>query len=285
MERNTNSFKAIINNIAKKDKIAAQAVLQTYMLERLLERISISKYRDNFILKGGLLISAMLGIDSRTTMDMDTTIKGFNLDEENITCILKEICELDIKDNVILNLKKVEKIREKDEYGGYRASIEAKYNNELPVIMRIDITTGDKITYKEVRYSFELMLEDRKIQIWSYNLETIIAEKFETIIRRNILTTRIRDFYDVYMLINTQYKNINSIILRQAIRETAMHRETLNIVNDCENIIKEMQYDDGLQQMWEKYRKQNFYAEDIQFNDLILALFKVAEIYKEKNIE
>ena len=285
MERNTNSFKAIINNIAKKDKIAAQAVLQTYMLERLLERISISKYRDNFILKGGLLISAMLGIDSRTTMDMDTTIKAFNLDEENITCILKEICELDIKDNVILNLKKVEKIREKDEYGGYRASIEAKYNNELPVIMRIDITTGDKITYKEVRYSFELMLEDRKIQIWSYNLETIIAEKFETIIRRNILTTRIRDFYDVYMLINTQYKNINSIILRQAIRETAMHRETLNIVNDCENIIKEMQHDDGLQQMWEKYRKQNFYAEDIQFNDLILALFKVAEIYKEKNIE
>ena len=265
MERNTNSFKAIINNIAKKDKIAAQAVLQTYMLERLLERISISKYRDNFILKGGLLISAMLGIDSRTTMDMDTTIKGFNLDEENITCILKEICELDIKDNVILNLKKVEKIREKDEYGGYRASIEAKYN--------------------KVRYSFELMLEDRKIQIWSYNLETIIAEKFETIIRRNILTTRIRDFYDVYMLINTQYKNINSIILRQAIRETAMHRETLNIVNDCENIIKEMQHDDGLQQMWEKYRKQNFYAEDIQFNDLILALFKVAEIYKEKNIE
>ena len=285
MERNTNSFKAIINNIAKKDKIAAQAVLQTYMLERLLERISISKYRDNFILKGGLLISAMLGIDSRTTMDMDTTIKSFNLDEENIKCILKEICELDIKDNVILNLKKVEKIREKDEYGGYRASIEAKYNNELPVIMRIDITTGDKITYKEVRYSFELMLEDRKIQIWSYNLETIIAEKFETIIRRNILTTRIRDFYDVYMLINTQYKNINSIILRQAIRETAMHRETLNIVNDCENIIKEMQHDDGLQQMWEKYRKQNFYAEDIQFNDLILALFKVAEIYKEKNIE
>jgi len=277
VERNTNSFKAIINNIAKKDKIAAQAVLQTYMLERLLERISISKYRDNFILKGGLLISAMLGIDSRTTMDMDTTIKGFNLDEEK--------CELDIKDNVILNLKKVEKIREKDEYGGYRASIEAKYNNELPVIMRIDITTGDKITYKEVRYSFELMLEDRKIQIWSYNLETIIAEKFETIIRRNILTTRIRDFYDVYMLINTQYKNINSIILRQAIRETAMHRETLNIVNDCENIIKEMQHDDGLQQMWEKYRKQNFYAEDIQFNDLILALFKVAEIYKEKNIE
>ena len=285
MERNTNSFKAIINNIAKKDKIAAQAVLQTYMLERLLERISISKYRDNFILKGGLLISAMLGIDSRTTMDMDTTIKVFNLDEENITCILKEICELDIKDNVILNLKKVEKIREKDEYGGYRASIEAKYNNELPVIMRIDITTGDKITFKEVRYSFELMLEDRKIQIWSYNLETIIAEKFETIIRRNILTTRIRDFYDVYMLINTQYKNINSIILRQAIRETAMHRETLNTVNDCENIIKEMQHDDGLQQMWEKYRKQNFYAEDIQFNDLILALFKVAEIYKEKNIE
>ena len=166
MKRNTMSFKAIINNMAKENNVAAQLVLQTYMLERLLERISISKYKDNFILKGGMLISAMLGIDSRTTMDMDTTIKGFSLTKENISNIMLEICNIEIDDNVTFKINKVDLIREDDDYCGYRITFEARYNNEMPVIMKIDITTGDKITYKEIEYSFTLMLEDRKIQIW-----------------------------------------------------------------------------------------------------------------------
>ena len=182
MKRNPMSLKAIINNIAKENKVSAQSVLQTYMLERLLERISISKYKDNFILKGGMLISAMLGTDSRTTMDMDTTIKGFKLTEENITNIINEICNIKIDDGVTFEVKKIELIREDDDYGGYRITFKANYMESMPVIMKIDITTGDKITYKEIKYSFNLMLEDRRIQIWSYNLETVIAEYIQELI-------------------------------------------------------------------------------------------------------
>ncbi len=279
MSGKTMSFKSIINNLAKNNNVTAQSVLQTYMLERLLERISISKYKDNFILKGGMLISAMLGIDSRTTMDMDTTIKGFSLTEENVKKILTDICNVKIDDNVNMQLKKINLIRETDVYGGYRATFEANYNNEMPVIMKIDITTGDKITYKEVEYNFNLMLEDRKIKIWSYNIETLVAEKFETIISRNIATTRIRDYYDVYMLINTQGKEIDNKVLKEAIISTAKHRETLEKIKDCERIIEAIKEDEHLKFLWEKYKKDNFYAKGIGYSDLINAIIKVEQIY------
>ena len=279
MKRNTMSFKAIINNMAKENNVAAQSVLQTYMLERLLERISISKYKDNFILKGGMLISAMLGIDSRTTMDMDTTIKGFPLTKDNITNIMDEICNIEIDDNVTLKINKVELIREDDDYGGYRITFEAKYNNEMPVIMKIDITTGDKITYKEIEYSFTLMLEDRKIQIWSYNVETIIAEKFEAIVKRGVLSTRIRDYYDVYMLINTQNKIIDKKTLKDAITLTAQHRGTNEIIKDWKKIVEKIANDSKMQQQWKRYQKDNFYAEEIEYKELINAISKVGEIF------
>ena len=279
MKRNTMSFKAIINNMAKENNVTAQSVLQTYMLERLLERISISKYKDNFILKGGMLISAMLGIDSRTTMDMDTTIKGFPLTKDNITNIMDEICNIEIDDNVTLKINKVELIREDDDYGGYRITFEAKYNNEMPVIMKIDITTGDKITYKEIEYSFILMLEDRKIQIWSYNVETIIAEKFEAIVKRGVLSTRIRDYYDVYMLINTQNKIIDKKTLKDAIILTAQHRGTSEIIKDWKKIVEKIANDSKMRQQWKRYQKDNFYAEEIEYKELINAISKVGEIF------
>ena len=279
MKRNTMSFKAIINNMAKENNVAAQSVLQTYMLEKLLERISISKYKDNFILKGGMLISAMLGIDSRTTMDMDTTIKGLPLTKDNITNIMDEICNIEIDDNVTLKINKVELIREDDDYGGYRITFEAKYNNEMPVIMKIDITTGDKITYKEIEYSFTLMLEDRKIQIWSYNVETIIAEKFEAIVKRGVLSTRIRDYYDVYMLINTQNKIIDKKTLKDAITLTAQHRGTNEIIKDLKKIVEKIANDSKMRQQWKRYQKDNFYAEEIEYKDLINAISKVGEIF------
>lgn len=279
MKRNTMSFKAIINNMAKENNVAAQSVLQTYMLERLLERISISKYKDNFILKGGMLISAMLGIDSRTTMDMDTTIKGLPLTKDNITNIMDEICNIEIDDNVTLKINKVELIREDDDYGGYRITFETKYNNEMPVIIKIDITTGDKITYKEIEYSFTLMLEDRKIQIWSYNVETIIAEKFEAIVKRGVLSTRIRDYYDVYMLINTQNKIIDKKTLKDAITLTAQHRGTNEIIKDWKKIVEKIANDSKMRQQWKRYQKDNFYAEEIEYKDLINAISKVGEIF------
>ncbi len=278
MKRNAMSLKAIINNIAKENKVSAQSVLQTYMLERLLERISISKYKDNFILKGGMLISAMLGIDSRTTMDMDTTIKGFKLTEENITNIINEICNIKIDDEVTFEVLKIELIREDDDYGGYRITFKANYMESIPVIMKIDITTGDKITYKEIKYSFNLMLEDRKIQIWSYNLETVIAEKFESIIKRGILGTRIRDYYDVYMLLNTQTKNINFNTLKDAIYSTAEYRNTINIIKDWSKIIEQLDNSDIMKKQWERYKKDNFYAKEIKYEDLIESLKQVGKI-------
>ena len=278
MKRNAMSLKAIINSIAKENKISAQSVLQTYMLERFLERISISKYKDNFILKGGMLISAMLGIDSRTTMDMDTTIKGFKLTEENISNIINEICNIKIDDEITFEVQKIELIREDDDYGGYRITFKANYMESMPVIMKIDITTGDKITYKEIKYSIDLMLEDRKIQIWSYNLETVIAEKFESIIKRGVLGTRIRDFYDIYMLLNTKTKNIDFNTLKDAIYSTAKHRNTINIIKDWSKIIEQLNNSDIMKNQWARYQKNNFYAKEIKYDDLIECLKQVGTL-------
>lgn len=282
MKKNPMSLKATINNIAKKSKVSAQSVLQTYMLERLLERISISKYKDNFILKGGMLISAMLGIDSRTTMDIDTTIKGFELTEENVRKIMEEVCKIDLQDDITLKLNKVEKIRENDDYNGYRLTFEAKYLNSMPVIMRIDVTTGDKITYREIEYSFDLMLEDRKINVWSYNVETVLAEKFEAIIKRGVLGTRIRDFYDVHMLLKTQEKNINKKTLKVAINFTAEHRKSEDDVKNWKEVVEELENDDTMMNQWRRYQKNNFYAEGIEYEDLIESIRVVGEIYDKE---
>lgn len=230
MKRNAMSLKAIINNIAKENKVSAQSVLQTYMLERLLERISISKYKDNFILKGGMLISAMLGIDSRTTMDIDTTIKGFKLTEENIINIINEICNIKIDDGVTFEVQKIELIREDDDYGGYRITFKANYMESMPVIMKIDVTTGDKITY------------------------------------------------DVYMLLNTQTKNINFNTLKDAIYSTAEHRNTINIIKDWSKIIEQLDNSDIMKKQWERYKKDNFYAKEIKYEDLIESLKQVGKI-------
>lgn len=279
MKKNTMSLKATINNIAKENKVSAQSVLQTYMLERLLERISVSQYKDNFILKGGMLISAMLGIDSRTTMDIDTTIKGFELTEENVKKIMEDVCKIDLHDDITLKINRVEQIRENDDYNGYRLTFEAKYMNNMPVIMKIDVTTGDKITYREIEYSFELMLENRKINIWSYNVETVLAEKFEAIIKRGVLGTRIRDFYDVHMLLKTQTKNINKKTLKVAIQFTAEHRGSEEAIKEWKDVLKELEDDETMKNQWKRYQKNNFYAEGIEYEDLMKSIKEVGEVY------
>lgn len=212
-------------------------------------------------------------------MDMDTTIKGFSLTEENINNIMNEICNIDLKDDITLEIKNITLIREEDDYSGYRVTFEAIYNNEMPVIMKIDITTGDKITYKEVKYDFSLMLEDRKTQVWSYNIETIIAEKFESIIKRAILGTRIRDYYDIHMLLNTQSKNVDEDTLKQAIISTAKHRETLEIIKDWKEVVEILKEDESMKNQWERYKKNNFYAEGIEYKDLIESLIKVGQAF------
>lgn len=281
MIKNAMSLKAKINNIAKSENISPHSVMQTYMLERLLERISKSKYKDNFILKGGMLISSIVGIDSRSTMDMDTTIKGFKLDIDNLRNILDSIISIEIDDNVKFEVLSIENIREDDDYGGLRVHINAIFDN-MPIDLKIDVTTGDKITYKEINYKYNLLLENRAIEIWSYNLETIIAEKYESIIKRSTLNTRVRDFYDVYMLIHLDRNNISNKILKDAIIETSKHRETFEMINNkeiVEEVISSLKNDDSMIKQWEKYQKTYEYAKDINYIDLIESVNMVKEIY------
>ena len=281
MMKNAMSLKAKINNIAKKEKVLPQAVMQTYMLERLLERISISEYKDNFILKGGMLISSIIGIDNRSTMDMDTTIKGFKLDTENLENILQEIIKIDANDNIKFKIISIENIREDDDYGGLRVHLQASFD-EMPIDLKVDVTTGDKITYKEINYKYNLLLEKRSIEIWTYNVETIIAEKYESIIKRSILNTRIRDFYDLYMLTHLDKKNIKSKMLVDAIRETSKHRGTFNIINDrnvVEDVINSIQNDNFLKEQWNKYQLSYEYAKDIKYEQLIDSIIAIKEIH------
>lgn len=164
---------------------------------------------------------------------------------------------------------------------GYRVTFKASYMNSMPVIMKIDITTGDKITYKEIKYSFDLMLEDRKIDIWSYNLETIIAEKFESIIKRGVLGTRVRDYYDIYMLLNTQTKNIDYRTLKDAIYSTAEYRNTLDIIKDWPKTVEQLNNSDVMKKQWERYQKSNYYAQDIKYEELIESLKKIGKIISD----
>ena len=283
MEGNVMSFKAKINNISKQKKVAPQSVLQVYMLERLLERISVSKYKDNFILKGGMLISAILGMSSRSTMDMDTTVKGFELTEENASNILKEVCAIELDDDITFQMKKIELIREEDDYNGYRATFEAKFKNTMPVIFKIDITTGDAITYKEIEYDYNLMMGDKKIPVWSYNLETILAEKFESVIKRGIAGTRIRDLYDIYMIMGTKEEEINKKLLKTAINLTSEHRESQDLIKDWEHTLEILSNDEDMQKRWKVYQKTYFYAKDIEYSDLIKSIEKVGKIYNRYN--
>ena len=283
MQGNVMSFKAKINNISKQKKVAPQSVLQVYMLERLLERIAVSKYKDNFILKGGMLISAILGMSSRSTMDMDTTVKGFELTEENATEILKEVCAIELDDDITFEMKKIELIREEDDYNGYRASFEAKFKNTMPVIFKIDITTGDAITYKEIEYDYNLMLEDKRIPVWSYNLETILAEKFEAVVKRGITGTRIRDFYDIYMLMGTKENEINKKLLKTAINLTSEHRESLDLIHNWEHILDLLKNDEDMKKRWKVYQKTYYYARDIEYDDLMKSVEKVGKIYNKYN--
>ena len=234
--RNAMQLKAVIKNISKDKHISAQLVMQNFMLERLLERISVSKYRQNFILKGGFLIAAMVGLDTRATMDMDATIKGWPVNEESIKNMFLDICKIDLQDDVTFEFKKIGEIREGDDYTGYRVSLSANYP-PMAVPLKLDITTGDKITPREIEYRFKLLLEDREIPVLAYNLETVMAEKLETVVSRGDQNTRPRDYYDIYILAKMQYKNIETEYLRAALDATSKKRGSSEILKEYKNII------------------------------------------------
>ena len=263
------SLKAKIRNLAREKDMSAQVVLQNYMFERFLERLSKSAYRDKFILKGGILIAALVGIDNRATMDMDTTIKNYPINIESLTKAIKEICSITIEDDVSFSFFDIEAIRDDDTYGGYRVSIISEYDT-ITTPLQIDITTGDVITPKEILYLFKKIFEEGIIGIWAYNIETVLAEKVETILRRGELNTRPRDFYDVYILTKTQ--SIHNTVFAQALRSTAAHRETNHIFNNICNRLSEIHNSETLRSRWIKYTKDYRYADGISYEDVINSL-------------
>jgi predicted nucleotidyltransferase component of viral defense system len=275
--KNAMQLKALIRNIARENGISPQALLQNYMLERLLERISVSDYKDKFILKGGMLIAAMVGLDSRTTMDMDTTLRGMPLSEETTRVTLADILSIDLGDGIVFKLNDIVSIRGNDIYGGYRASITAVFDT-IKTALKVDLTTGDRITPREVSYRFALMFEDRSINIMAYNTETVLAEKYETILRRSVMNTRMRDYYDMYILMNFRAQNIDYSLLRKAVNATATARESLMTIADADTILTLLSDDAIMQSRWALYQNEFSYANDIAWNDVILAARKVSNL-------
>ena len=269
------SLKAKIRNIAKQKNIPAQVILQNYMFERLLVRLSASKYKEKFVLKGGMLVAAIVGLDNRATMDMDTTLKNLPLTPEAIRSALEEICDISFDDGVMFEVGTISSIREDDIYGGYRVMMNAKFDTLLTPLS-IDVSTGDAITPHAVQYNFSEIFDDEKsYELWAYNIETVMAEKVETILRRGVFNTRPRDFYDAYILTTTQ--KFDKVVFTDALKATANHRGTTEQIADVPSIIHNIEESPELKTMWDKYRKQFAYAKDIQYDQIMTVLKKLME--------
>ena len=281
---NAMQLKALIKNLAKEKCISAQLVLQNYMLERFLERISLSSYRDNFIIKGGFLIASMVGLDTRATMDMDATIKGYPVKEDSIRKMIEEILGIPIEDGITFRLQSIHEIREDDEYSGYRASLIAEYGR-MAVPLKLDITSGDKITPREIEYSYKLMWENRSISILAYNLSTILAEKLETILSRADQNTRPRDYYDVYILTKLQGENIDDKTLSLALSATAEKRGSAHLLSKFRDILSTVKSSSIMKIRWENYQKDFDYAKGIEFEECCNAIISLLESMEEKDRE
>jgi predicted nucleotidyltransferase component of viral defense system len=269
-------LKALIRNLSKEKSVQAEIILRNFILERLLERISLSPFRDKFILKGGMLIAAMVGIDTRSTMDMDATIRGIPLSEEVLAEAMKVILDSPVDDGVKMTLKGFENIRDESEYPGIRISIEAILDKTRQV-MKIDVTTGDKITPQAVEYSFRLLFEDRSISILAYNLETVLAEKLETILSRSTTNTRMRDYYDVYILTALRAQDINWSLFPQAFKNTAEKRGSYShLLKTGDDIMGEIEQSQVLADLWSRYQQKNSYADDLTWTQVIAS---VKELY------
>jgi predicted nucleotidyltransferase component of viral defense system len=261
------SLKAKIRNLAKEKNIPAQVILQSFMFERLLVRLAASSYQDKFVLKGGMLVASIVGLDNRATMDLDTTLKNLPLTPEAIRDALEKICAVPVDDGLTFEIGTISPIREDDIYGGYRVALTGRFETILTP-MTIDVSTGDVITPHAVRHQFsEIFNEEKTYGLWAYNIETILAEKVETILRRGVFNTRPRDFYDVYILATTQ--SYDRDLFHKALQETAAHRGTTEQIADTAGILQTVSDSPELQALWEKYRKQFAYAENIRYNEIM----------------
>ncbi len=276
MIKNAKSLKDKARNVANENAISIQQVLQNYMFERVLERLSKSEYKENFIIKGGLLLSSIMGINLRTTMDMDTNITGINLDKEELSKILNEVLNMDIGDNVSFKIEKIEDIKQEEYYGGYQFKIIATYEN-IKVQFHMDVSTGDVITPRAIEYKYKKLFDDSYIDILSYNQETIIAEKLQAILERKTQNSRMKDYYDLYFFVNYRWDTIDKEILAEAIIRTFSTRNSITELKDITTTIKNLENNQFLNTLWIDYAKKHVYSKDIKFKDTIGAIETIKE--------
>ena len=266
-------LKDLVRNLSKKKSADAQILMRNYMMERFLERISLSEYKNQFILKGGMLVAAMVGLDARATMDLDATIKGTNVSVEDVEMIISKIISIPLNDGVLFRIKRISEIMEEADYPGVRVSMGTKFDGVITPL-KIDISTGDIITPREIKYKFNLMLEDRTIEVWAYKLETVLSEKLETVISRNVTNTRMRDFYDIYILQKLHGEQLKKKVLWNALVATARKRGTLEQINsgDRREIFDEIEISSVMENLWKTYQKNYSYAADISWHTIMKSI-------------
>lgn len=267
-------IKGRIKSVAKQNNADARTLMRIYMMERFLERLAQSEYRDNFIIKGGILVTAMIGVAHRSTMDIDTSMKNLNLSAEDALRVVNQVKDIDLDDGVSFEVKDVSNIMDEMEYPGIRVTMNANVGR-LITPLKIDISTGDVITPRAIEFNYDLLLEDRSISIWSYNLETILAEKLQTVLARGILNTRMRDFYDIRMLLDTYEDKVNKVVLKDAFAATCNKRGTDHLQEQAEEIIKIIEADEQLQVLWRAYQKKYSYAAEIDYASVINGVRKL----------
>lgn len=269
-------IKGRIKSVAKQDNADARTLMRIYMMERFLERLAQSEYRDNFIIKGGILVTAMIGVAHRSTMDIDTSMKNLNLSAEDALRVVNQVKDIDLDDGVSFDVKDVSNIMDEMEYPGIRVTMNANVGR-LITPLKIDISTGDVITPRAIEFNYDLLLEDRSISLWSYNLETILAEKLQTVLARGILNTRMRDFYDIRMLLDTYEDKVNKVVLKDAFAATCNKRGTDHLQEQAEEIIKIIEADEQLQVLWRAYQKKYSYAAEIDYASVINGVRKLMD--------
>ena len=268
MIKSATAVKAKIKNKAGGNSDKSQIILRIYLMERLLERISLSRYRDNFVLKGGLLVSSLVGVDMRSTMDIDTTVKSHPLNKDSAQKILEEVMAIDLEDGVVFRITKVQDIMEGHEYEGVRFMIECTMD-KLRQVIKIDISTGDEITPRAIAYKLPLIIENRTIDLWAYNLETLLAEKLETIMVRAEANTRMRDFYDIHVLLNQEVVTVDRDTLKTAFYATCKRRESNEQIATIDDVINKIADDEVMKQQWDNYQKTNYYVGALEWDDVI----------------
>jgi len=279
MIHTSRQLKALVRNLSKGDSAKAQIIIRNYVMERFLERLSLSQYRNNLILKGGVLVAAMVGLDNRSTIDVDATFKSFHLNEESARKAVEDITAVHVDDGMIFEIKRVSRIMDETDYPGVSIMLDSALEN-MRTPLKIDFSTGDVITPREISYSYRLMFEDRSISILAYNLETVLAEKIETLLARGTANTRMRDFYDIYILSSTQEHNIDNNTLKAAYWKTSEKRGSVSLLPDADLILNEISESTALYELWLSYQCKFNYAVDVIWDDVIMSVRRLVNIVK-----